>query len=456
MNLGGRIPRASGGGGNGPRPPRPPGGGGTGRMRPMGGGGGAGRAGGGMGAHMAEFGFAFTLGNALAQPVQNAVVQGFQIGVGLMTKPFEYFANRLGERMQDELSDLKAAGGFFSMAKRQKDPFVKSFAESIQFTQENNKVMAKLAASLPGKTQDYIEVAKRVSDSVARTVLNDRAGTMKMAEQIRAGDIKTYGAKSITEMTGTDATKKTIQVLLGDLTKDTVLAGMGGRTGAGGQMGAYGLPQLSERMISQDEVSMGRMQRYSAIFSDPMIMDALQRNISKINATSKNSADRLKAIASMYKEIVTPELVERYRRTLAGVAETFNTAIFGEETGLFGLGRKMQKEMNGKMVGLGIKFNEYGQMLDELGNVTTDLTQAAREDLAIYDLFKDVLVNVGQVLAPIVENLSMIYDPLKELGIELNTAREVTYRVLQSFNQYKKGFENFGKQFKGKDKEKFD
>jgi hypothetical protein len=405
---------------------------------------------------MAEFGFAYTLGSNIAQPIQNAIVQGFQIGVAFMTKPFEYFANRLGERMQDELSDLKAAGGFFSMAKRQESPFVKSFADAIQFTQENNKVMARLAASLPGKTQDYIEVAKRVSDSVARTVLNDRAATMKMAEQIRAGDIRTYGAKSITEMTGSEATRKTIQVLLGDLTKDTVLAGMGGRAGAGGAMGAYGLPQLSERMISQDEVSMGQMQRYSAIFSDPMIMDALQRNISKINATSKNSADRLKAIADMYKEIVTPELVERYRRTLAGVAETFNTAIFGEETGLFGLGRKMQTEVNGKMEGLGVKFNEYGQMLDELGNVTTDLTKAAREDLAIYDLFRDILVNVGQVLAPIVENLSMIYDPLKQLGLELNKAREITYKVLQSFNQYRKGFEDYGKRFKGLDKEKFD
>jgi hypothetical protein len=442
-----RMP--SGGMGGGFQPPRPPrGGGGGGGMRPptstRGGGAGAGPG----GFHMAEFGFAYTLGNALSQPIQNAIVQGFQIGVGLMTKPFEYFANRLGERIQDEMSDLKAAGGFFSMAKRQQEPFVKNFAEAIQFTQENNKVMARLAASLPGKTQDYIEVAKRISDSVARTVLQDRAGTIKMAEQIRAGDIRTYGAKSITEMTGSEQTKKTIQVLLGDLTKDTVLAGMGGRAGAGGAMGAYGLPQLSERMISQDEVSMGQMQRYSAIFSDPMIMDALQRNINKINATSKNSADRLKAIAAMYKEIVTPELVERYRRTLAGVAETFNTAIFGEETGLFGLGRKME--------GLGIKFNEYGQMLDKTGKVTTDLTQAAREDLAIYDLFRDILVNVGQVLAPIVENFSMIYDPLKQLGIDLNKAREVTYRVLQSFNQYRKGFENFGKQFKGIDKEKFD
>ena len=433
-----------------PRAMRAPSGGGGGG-RQSGGRGGRGGGGGGAGPggfHMAEFGFAYTLGSGISQPIQNAIAKGFQIGVGFMTKPFEYFANRLGERMRDELSDLKAAGGFFSMAKRQKDPFVKSFAESIQFTQENNKVMARLAASLPGKTQDYIEVAKRVSDSVARTVLNDRAATMKMAEKIRAGDIRTYGAKSITEMTGTEATKKTIQVLLGDLTKDTVLAGMGGRSGAGGAMGAYGLPQLSERMISQDEVSMGQMQRYSAIFSDPMIMDALQRNISKINATSKNSADRLQAIADMYKEIVTPELVERYRRTLAGVAETFNTAIFGEETGLFGLGRKME--------GLGVKFNEYGQMLDKTGEVTTDLTQAAREDLAIYDLFRDILVNVGQVIAPIVENLSMIYDPLKQLGFELNKAREITYKVLQSFNQYRKGFEDYGKRFKGLEKEKFD
>jgi len=63
---------------------------------------------------------------------------------------------------------------------------------------------------------------------------------------------------------------------------------------------------------------------------------------------------------------------------------------------------------------------------------------------------------VGQVVAPIVENLSMIYDPLKQLGIDINAAREVTYRILESFNYYKKGFETFGKQLKGKDKEKFD
>jgi hypothetical protein len=34
---------------------------------------------------------------AIAGPVQQAIVSGFQIGVGLMTKPFEYFAQNFGD-----------------------------------------------------------------------------------------------------------------------------------------------------------------------------------------------------------------------------------------------------------------------------------------------------------------------------------------------------------------------
>ena len=105
-----------GGGGGGGRPPR----------------GGGGEKNFGFEGHMAEFGFAYTLGNAISQPVQNAVVQGFQIGVGMMTKPFEYFANRFGERVQDELSDLKAAGGFYSIAQRQEgEKFIKTFDQLL-------------------------------------------------------------------------------------------------------------------------------------------------------------------------------------------------------------------------------------------------------------------------------------------------------------------------------------
>ena len=167
-----RMPR--GGMGGGFQPPRPPrgGGGGGGGMRPptsaRGGGGG-----GGMGAHMAEFGFAYSLGTGIAQPIQSAIVQGFQIGVGLMTKPFEYFAGAFGERVQDQLSDLKAAGGLFSISQRSKTPFLKTMDEAIQFQQDTNKVFANMAKDLPGVTNDYVQVGKRLSDTMGRIASGD-------------------------------------------------------------------------------------------------------------------------------------------------------------------------------------------------------------------------------------------------------------------------------------------
>jgi hypothetical protein len=202
-------------------------------------------------------------------------------------------------------------------------------------------------------------------------------------------------------------------------------------------MGAYGLPQLTERMLSQDNVSMGQFQRYSAIFSDPMIMDALSKEIPNINKTAKNSVDRFKALQTLYDKVLPPELVEKYKRTVAGLTETFNTAIFGPETGLFGLGRKMQ--------GMGKKINEFGQYIDWYGNVTSDVTKAMNADLSLYDLLRDVIANVGQVLAPIVENFTLLWDPLRKIGLQLGKAREVTAKILQSFNYYLGGFEDLAK-----------
>jgi hypothetical protein len=209
---------------------------------------------------MAEFGFAYTLGSGLAQPIQNAIVQGFQIGVGLMTKPFEYFADKLKERIEDEQSDIKAAGGIFSIARRQKDPFVKTMDEAMEFTQANNKYLAELAAALPGNTQQYIEVSKRISDSISRIVMSDPAKAIEYSNKLREEE----GKQALTGSTQAQ-TKGAITQLLGEMTKKTVLAGLGTGGGPGGVAGAYGLPQLTERMLTQDEVSMGQFQRYAAL-----------------------------------------------------------------------------------------------------------------------------------------------------------------------------------------------
>jgi uncharacterized protein YkwD len=111
-----------------------------------------------------------------------------------MARPFEYFAGALKERMGDELSDIQAAGGLLAVSRRQKDPFVKSFQESMRFTQQTNARFAEIAAALPGNTQQYIEVGKRLSDTAARIVSSDTAKAIEEANALRAA----RGAEALT------------------------------------------------------------------------------------------------------------------------------------------------------------------------------------------------------------------------------------------------------------------
>jgi hypothetical protein len=359
-----------------------------------------------------------------------------------MEAPFKYFASAFGERIQDELSDLKAAGGFYSIAKRQKDPFVKSLDDAIEFQQETNRTFSKMAGALPGVTSDYVQTAKRLGDTITRIVSQDMPAAVAAANKIRSTEEgrQFYGGQ-ITQKTGPEAQQETIKTLLGEMTKKTVLAGLGGRSGAGGMMGAYGLPGLAERMLSQETVSMGQFQRYAAIFGDPMIADALSRHVDKINATQKDSMARMEAFNKMIDEIVTPELVEKLRTSFDGVYQGLRSAIIDPDQGLFGLGRQMQ--------GLGKRLNSLGQYIDKFGNVVEDVNLAASVDLSLFEMLRDIFSQTGQVLSPIVSYLPEIWDPLRRIAEALKDARHYTAEFLRTFNSYREGLKDFAKQLGG-------
>lgn len=427
------LNRRGRGGGGGGRPPRPPSGGG-GHIEPPS------RSGGrrgGMGAEYAAFSFSMAVGQGLAAPITSAIVSGFQMGVGLMTKPFEYFAGAFQERIQDELSDLKAAGGLYSISKRSKNPFLANIDEAIQFQQDTNETFAKLAGALPGVTNDYVQVGKRLSDTAARVVQDDFGAALKEANRIRSTEEgrKFYGGEI--KGTGPEAQRETIETLLGELTKKTTIAGLGGRSGAGGIAGAYGLPGLVERMISQEEVSMGQFQRYAAVFSDPTVADALARNVDDINKTSKNSLERYKALQKLLDEVVTPELVEKLRVSVDGIYQGFRSTILDPDTGLFGLGRNFKK--------IGKKLNSYGQYVNAAGKVVDDISQAADEDLSLFEILRDVFSNIGQALLPIAEALPTIFDPLKSVANILMDARHYAAEFNRTFNMYRNGLLDLSK-----------
>lgn len=434
-----RPPRGGGGG-------RPPGGGGGITPAPVsrgrGGGGGRGGYGGGGDGGIGAGVFGVTLGTQLGNMMTNAIVAGFQMGTQIMMAPFRFGADAIGERIKDEMSDVRTAGGLFAISKRQKKPIFGSFPEAEAYTKDQNRYLAKLAGSLPGDTQEYIQVSKQISDGIFTVVSQDAANAQKLAKQLAA--TRGASAQEIAKLsgTGTTAMQQTGKELVGEMTKLTVLAGLGGR------QGAYGLPQLTERMIAEDQISMGMFQRYAAIFRDPMIKGALERNVANINATGKNTAARLEALRKTFAEIVTPELVRRYQRTTAGVLEALRTSFLNPEVGLLGLGRPLALSA--------IKFNEFGQMVDKNNKVVTDASLAMRENLSVFDYLRDIFANVMIVLQPIIDNIANLFDPLQRLGEVLSGMRERTMKFQNAFEMYRNYLTEAAKKMQGDAKAVFE
>jgi len=392
---------------------------------------------GGRGFSMADFGFSFTLGNTIAQLVQSGVTAGFRTGVDLMMKPFQYFAGAFGERVQDELSDLKAAGGLFSISKRSKNPFLRDIDEAIQFQQDTNQAFAKMAADLPGVTNDYVQVGKRLSDTIARITNQDFAAAKARADQIRSTEEgKRYYGGAIKGDMATQQ-QEVIKTLLGNLTQKATIAGLGGTRTAGGISGAYGLPGIIERMMSEEQVSVAKFQRYASVFADPTIADALRRNVDRINKSGMNTTQRYDALVQLLDEVVTPELIEKLRTSVDGIYQGYKAAFFDPDTGLFGLGRQFK--------GIGKKLNKYGQYVNKAGQVVSDMADAAPADLSIFEIVRDIFANFGQALMPIVDILPQIFDPLKNVADALMKVRHYAAEFNRTFNIYRQGFLDLAK-----------
>lgn len=415
------------------------------------------RGGGGYGAELGAGVFGMTLGNQLAGIITGAVVSGFQTGARIMTAPFNYGAKAIGERIRDEMSDVRTAGGLFSISKRLEEPIFKNFFEAEEYTKAQNRYLAKLAGALPGDTQEYIQVSKQIADGIFTIVSQDRDNATKLATQLAKSRGAT--AQEIAKLTagGPAAMHQAGKEMVGELTKLTVLAGLGG------QQGAYGLPQLTERMLAEEQVSMGMFQRYAAIFRDPMIKGALERNIAEINKAGKNTAARYEAIANTFREIVTPGLVRRYQRTTAGVLEALRTTFLNPEVGLLGLGRPLATsaakfdefgerlfELGKDIVGKNGEKIEKGslmtaQALQKLGYSVNEVAKAATDNLSIFDYLRDIFANLMIVLQPVIDNIVNIFDPLSRLGDVLSGMRERTMKFQNAFEMYRKYLEKTAK-----------
>jgi muramidase (phage lysozyme) len=395
---------------------RSSGGGYGGGGRSTGGGGGYGRRGYGRGGYGGD-GFASQIvGYQIANTISGAILSGFQMGVNLMEKPFQYFASAFGERIKDEMSDIQAAGGLFAISQRKGLNMFPNFSSAMRELQRINYKLAQSAAALPGATEDYVKQGKLLSDTVMTAMGNDPKGFTKLGQE--------FGAKVGDKM-------DSLGVLIQKLTEKSVLIGMGNPTKS-----PLGTPQLIEQLINAPAIGPKMFQKYVAFRNNPIFTGAFQdpEMQKKLAATKAGGPDRVRVVMELLDMILPNEVIQAYKNSTSGFLEAFRSSFLDPEVGLFGLGRKFGK--------IGKSIDEYGRYLNKQGQVVKDAALAAEEDYSLFEIISKIIKGFGLPLSELTAILPQIWDPLRsiaELMMPMMNAAQDFYR---NFIYYTKGFEN--------------
>jgi hypothetical protein len=387
--------------------PRITGGGRSGGGDGGGGGGGGGRRGGGS-----------VVGDVISGGlITEAIVRGFDMGAQIIQRAFSYIGQAFSERVGDQLSDIASAGGIFSGAK---SAGLKSFGntmdDAMDVQKDLNRSMAKLAADLPGATNDYVRNARSITDTIMTTLAKSPKTFISEME-------KMTGKKGMDERGAVSAATQGIA-------KSTTLLE---KLSPGG-----GLSQtmLFEDMMARDKVDSKAMQRkYASMKRNPTLVAALERNQEAINKTGAGTAERLAAINKALQEAVPPEMVNMMQRSVDGIKEAFKSAFIDPDTGIFGLSRQM-----GFMV---------RQFDTTTGKVRLDKAgKEIQEAVGIFEMLADIVGNIGVVLNnSVIPALSSVLFPFDDLGRSLVDFREYSFRLFEKFQSYTMYFKQLAEKF---------
>ncbi len=353
--------------------------------------------------------FGITLGSQLGGAIQRGIMMGFDYGRTIIMGAFQKFGAMIGERIQDEMSDIQSAGGMFALDKKS-DPserLFKNFTQARNMQELLNRELAKSAAALPGATSDYVQASKQLTDTVFATFAKDK--------EAFAGLAVSLGGKE-----GGTATEDITKVL-SRFTEQSVLLSQGG--GKGGMP----LGMLLEQLITMDQVNMDSMKRrYAQLRKNPLLANMLKDAESAINESGAGTAERFKSVMAALDNALPAEVVNSMRRSVDGVIEATRSAFLDPEVGLLGLGRPL-----GSMVK---SIDSFGRYIDKNGKVVQNAADAAEEQTTVFKLLRDVMAGFGLPLSEIAAILPQVFDPLEGLASGLKKLRQTAVDFAQLFD----------------------
>ena len=324
-----------------------------------------------------------------------------------------YLKGAVQERVQDEMSDIKSAGGMFSVGKDKKIAFADTFDESMALQKKLNAEMAQLAAALPGTTNDYVRNMKMVTDTSMKAVADNSQGMIKQLNELKKVGVV---AQDTVIKTTQDAFVETTK----QMAKFSTLAEQG-------QSGGMPFTSLMEQMITSDKVDVKSLKsRYAALRYDPLISGAIEDYQAEMNKFGAGSAERVATMLKALNKAFPPEVIAAMEKSADGIYQAMKSYLFDPDVGWFGLGRLIE-----------IDFSEFkGNKMGKL-----------KETMGLFDMFVKMFGAFGIVLGPILKELpkimevfSSVIDPFKEFYVNAEN-------TISNFNKAKKDFAKAKKSF---------
>lgn len=285
-----------------------------------------------------------------ANLLSSAITGGVGLALNAAGSAVNGLRNTLLEAADLQQQQLASVGSFAAVVG-------KDFEDAEAIIGKFEQTLAKNVAALPGATQGYIDLARAISDEVgaAFTGLN--------------GQLNEQGFRRSLEAISTRA---------------GVLGASSGLRGADTALGV-------QRALTGASAS--ELRQLSLFERNPALLRLLDEGVSGAGAQSLRQLDpasRVKILEDALGEIVSPELIRRSSQSFQGQLEGFMSNLFDPTTGVFGLLRDLDPNIEGSQnivsratKTLDLLLSPNG-IFDRLGSLASGLL-GGRDPLTVLD-----------------------------------------------------------------------
>jgi hypothetical protein len=252
----------------------------------------------------------------------NLLTQGFNFAIGKAQEAAQSITGAINQANQLQLEQINAATTFASLTG-------KSYEEAVTVIESLNNRLAKSAATLPGATQEYKNLATTIQDNVLEAFRGiDGEVDLQGFEDTVTGISESFGALTAA------STKQVGNTAMG-LTK-----------------------ALSGASVSELRTNMFFEQ-------NPVILNEIEKRLQELGVATLRDLDvktRVKLIEEVGKKFITEDFKKQASESVDGLIQGFKSVLFDPSGGIFGVMRDLDDQMKGTQSA----FSAYNEVIKSL------------------------------------------------------------------------------------------